>query len=469
MERLARPYRRADGRRLVGPVSGTPPMRKVVIVNTADHGGGAERMAMMTLAGFQALGTETWLAVGTKRTAHPRVVAFHSSPHVDYKGHARVVPQLALAARRGVERRLGVEDFNHPFTRHLLDLTGSRPELVLCENLHGGYFDLRMLASLSWRVPVVLRLSDSWLFTGHCACPLGCARWESGCGSCPDLSIPPAVQRDATSLNWSRKRRIFAASRLFVVTPSHWLGDRARRSILAPAVQGWAVVPNGVDVEAFTPGARDEARRALGIDAGSNVLVFVANSGSDNPYKDFATIRAAMARIAQAGAPAAVELLAVGKEGPEERLGAGVSIRHLPRPESERRLVSLYRAADLYVHAAAEETFCLTAAEALACGTPVVAAATGGIAEVVDDGRTGLVMPPGRPAELAAAVRGLLDDPLRRERMSAAGVESVRARFDQRVTVAELHAQCREAAALWRTPLSRRGDAAAYAAAGSNP
>jgi glycosyltransferase involved in cell wall biosynthesis len=420
-----------------------------VIVNTADAGGGAERTAMLTLEGFEALGTETWLAVGAKHTDRAGVVPFHLSPHVDYSSHAASRRRSALRVRRLLAARLGLEDFNHPYSHYLLQLTGSTPDLVLLHNLHGGFFDLRMLPQLTHRVPVVLRLSDSWLFTGHCACPRGCARWETGCGSCPDLSIPPAVERDATALNWRRKQRIFAASRVFLAAPSRWLLDRAQRSLLGPAVQGARVVPNGIELDVFTPGSQSAARRRLGIHPDRRVLLFVATSGRTNPYKDFATIRSAVARLSDEGAGAPIELLVVGNPGPDEALAGGGRIRQLPYCEPRSRLADFYRAADLYVHAAPEESFGLTVAEALACGTPVVAAAAGGISEVVEDGRTGLLVAAGRPDALAAALRSLLDDPVRREQMGAAAARSARPRLGRERMVAELHAWCGEVADRW--------------------
>jgi glycosyltransferase involved in cell wall biosynthesis len=424
-------------------------LRKLLIVNTADAGGGAERIATTLLDGFPALGTETWLAVGDRRTDHPRVVPFHSSQYVDYRPHAGTATRLTLATRRWIDRRLGLEDFQYPYTRYVVRLTGlPRPDLVLCNNLHGGYFDLRVLPWLSRKVPVVLRLADSWTFTGHCACPPACERWEHGCGACPDLALPPAVARDATRFNWRRKRRIFAGARLFVVAPSRWMLDRARRSLLAPAVQGWRVVPSGVDLGVFRPGSRVEARRRLGLDPEGRLLVFVSNLGAANPNKDYPTLRAAMERLRHGAGP--LDLLVVGAEAPPERLGERVAVRHLPHYESRERLADFYRAADLYVHAARDESFCLVAAEALACGTPVVAAAGGGLAEVVEHEATGLLVPPGDAAALAAATRRVLDDPERRLAMGETAARAARERFDDRRMVAEMHAWCVEAAARWR-------------------
>lgn len=105
-------------------------------------------------------------------------------------------------------------------------------------------------------------------------------------------------------------------------------------------------------------------------------------------------------------------------------------------------MADLYRSADLYVHAAPEESFCLAAVEALACGTPVVAAAAGGITEVVEHERTGLLTPPGEPEDLARAVMALLQDGPRRSAMARAAAECVLPRFDGDRTTEELHAFC---------------------------
>ncbi len=70
-------------------------------------------------------------------------------------------------------------------------------QIVQCHNLHGGYFDLRALQWLSARVPTLLTLHDMWTLTGHCAHALGCDRWRTGCGRCPDLKLDPAIRADA--------------------------------------------------------------------------------------------------------------------------------------------------------------------------------------------------------------------------------------------------------------------------------
>ena len=410
-------------------------LRKVLIVNTSDVGGGAESVATTLLDGFEELGTETWLVVGSKESDHPRVIPVFASPRVDYRPFGSRRRRGARALRRGVERRLGLEDFSNPYTRLIPELAGSRPDAILCNNLHGGYFDLRAMQGIS-RIPTVLRLADSWPFTGHCAVPPGCDRWLHGCGSCPDLATPPAIRRDVTRVNWKRKRRIWARSRVYATSPSSWLLERARRSSLAAAIVESAVIPNGVDLGTFRPdGPVGERTRGL------PRLLFVANGGARNPHKDFETIRRAVRGLARP-----VELLVVGaaEEG-EERDGAA-RIRHHER-QPPVRLAALYRSADAYVHAAPSESFSLTCAEALACGRPVAVAAAGGVAEVVRDGATGLITKPGDAPALGAALERLLGDRALRRRMSERAAEDARARFDRDRMVRQLHRLCERAAA----------------------
>jgi glycosyltransferase involved in cell wall biosynthesis len=414
-------------------------LRRVLVVNTADRGGGAERVAMNILDGFTRLGTDTWLAVADKRTDHPRVVPVHATAQPGLGARAR---RRAVEVRRRIDRRLGLEDLAHWSTRNLLELAGAPPDLILCNNLHGGYFDLRELPRLSRRLPVVLRVADSWAFTGHCAVPPGCPRWEHGCGDCPDLATPPAVRRDLTAYNWHRKRRILAGAQLHVVAPSRWLMDRARRSLIGSSIASSRVVANGVDTVAFAPGPAEPARDALGVDRNAAVLVYVSNLGAANPHKDFATLRRAMRRLADRLADRPLELLVVGAEGADEPLGGGARIRHLPYLAERERLAVVYRAADLYVHAAGDEAFCLSAAEALSCGRAVVAAAAGGLPEVVEHGRTGLIERPGDDSALADAVEHLLADRERREGMGVEAARIAREKFDADLVIDELHAWC---------------------------
>jgi glycosyltransferase involved in cell wall biosynthesis len=88
-----------------------------------------------------------------------------------------------------------------------------------------------------------------------------------------------------------------------------------------------------------------------------------------------------------------------------------------------------YQQADLFVLPSRRESFGLVLAEAMACGLPVVATTAGAIPEVVQDGLTGVLVPPDNPEAMAGAIVSLLSDRPRMQAMGRAGVERVRERF----------------------------------------
>jgi alpha-maltose-1-phosphate synthase len=92
-------------------------------------------------------------------------------------------------------------------------------------------------------------------------------------------------------------------------------------------------------------------------------------------------------------------------------------------------VTQLYSHAAVFACPSVYEPFGLINLEAMACETPVVASAVGGILEVVEDGKTGILVPPGRPDDLAAALRRVLDNPELGRRMGLAGRRRVEERF----------------------------------------
>lgn len=423
---------------------------RILQVSTLDRGGGAEQVAWQLHQAYRDCGLDAWLAVGGKRSRDPHVLSipkrgpprrsnwswwchglrncllpWESRLH----GIGRVCRALRVLANgwEGLARRYGWEDYHHPGSHALLTLPPVRPDLVHAHNLHGGYFDLRTLAPLSQRLPLILTLHDAWLLSGHCAHGLGCERWRTGCGHCPDLTIYPAVPRDATALNWRRKRRIYAHSRLYVATPCHWLADQVAQSILAPAVIEARVIPNGVPTSIFRPADAVAARGALDLSPDRPLLLFVANGIRNNRFKDYPTLRSAIEQCAQT-LRVPLDVIALGETAPEERIG-DLRIRFIPHILDPCQVARYYQAADVYLHAARAETFPTTILEALACGTPVIATAVGGIPEQIRPNVTGLLVPPGDPRALADAISSLLKDPARRAEMSLAAAETARLRY----------------------------------------
>src|SRR6185437_10542396 len=109
-------------------------------------------------------------------------------------------------------------------------------------------------------------------------------------------------------------------------------------------------------------------------------------------------------------------------------LGIGDSVTHLGHVSTDE-LVRLYNEHEVMVSPSLYEGFGLPAAEAMACGTPVVATTAGAFPETIADGETGVLVPPADARALADAIEALLSDAGRRAAMGAAGARRMQAMF----------------------------------------
>ena len=119
-------------------------------------------------------------------------------------------------------------------------------------------------------------------------------------------------------------------------------------------------------------------------------------------------------------------------------------------PSYHDSIAALCRSADAVVCVPWYEPFGLVALEAMACGVPVVASAVGGLVDTVVDGATGVMVPPRRPDDLGAALRGLLADADRRRALGDAGARRARQRYGWQTIARETYRAYRHAASLRR-------------------
>ena len=190
------------------------------------------------------------------------------------------------------------------------------------------------------------------------------------------------------------------------------------------------LVPPGVDHAFFSPGDRRGARQALHL-GDEPVVLFVGRiqplKGLDVAIDALADLRRDDARLVVVGGPSGTEgdLEAARAHARIAELGLTERVRFV-EPQPHHLLSTYYRAADICVVPSRSESFGLVALEAAACGTPVVAAAVGGLRTLVDDGRTGFLVDDRSPAAFAARIDELLADPTSAARMGDAAARLAR-------------------------------------------
>ena len=199
------------------------------------------------------------------------------------------------------------------------------------------------------------------------------------------------------------EKRVFARTPRIVAIARR--GKREIEALYAVPPERVRVIYNGVDLERFHPDNaavhRTRARAEAALTVREHVLLFV---GTGFERKGLATAILALPRLADS------HMIVIGRgdeapyRGLAERLGVGRRVRWLGlRPDIER----WYAAGDVLVLPTRYEPFGNVHLEALASGLPVVTTTEAGGNEVVEEGKTGAIVPPGDALELASAVEGL--------------------------------------------------------------
>lgn len=306
--------------------------------------------------------------------------------------------RLGLARRPAARRALKAAEYPVDWALVLAALAGRRPA-QRPDIVHVQWTVQPALDGLAWQV--LRALGVPLVYTVH-----------------------NLVPHDAAPSDAARYGRLYRAADALVVHSVRSAAALRERWGIRP--QRIAVVPMGPMLEEWLPIPRDEARRRLGLPPDAELVLF---AGLIEPYKGLGDLIAAFGALA--GRRPLAHLAIAGKPNapfaPYERqlaaLGLGarttLDLRFLPEP----RLAAYLCAADVVVlpYRAVTSSAMLLAARRFGC--PVVATDVGDLGEIVVDGETGLLAPPGDPAALARAVERLLADPALAARLGQAGQE----------------------------------------------
>jgi glycosyltransferase involved in cell wall biosynthesis len=291
---------------------------------------------------------------------------------------------LVMKAIGKVSARLQTRAVNLVALRRLkVLLTQLKPDIINVHNLHNAGWNLQLVDLSARLAPLVWTLHDMWSFTGRCAYAYDCRRFVTGCdATCPSPLEYPSLDPVLIGRAWKRRRRLLAHyANLAAICPSDWLAQEARTGL-------WAghrveVIPNGVPLGRYLPLSRELARAALGLNLERPVVLAAAQSLTER-RKGGKVIVEAIENTQHRP----FTLVTLG-HGRLSIASDGIEVLSLGHIDHERTLVLAYNAADLFVHPAPVDNLPNVVMEAIACGTPCVGFATGGVPEMVRRGTTG--------------------------------------------------------------------------------
>ncbi len=390
----------------------------ISILSTFDSFGGAGIAAMRLCKGLRLLNQDAVMAVLHKQTNQPYIYPISLlSPQLEMERKIfRNIRQKEIEENRSP---LSNTRFSFPYPGYdLSDTEVIRQSDII--NLHwvAEFQSVETITRLlETGKPVVWTLHDINAFTGGCHYSAGCEKYTEDCRDCPQLKddfyqIPSHVLENKID-SWRKN--------LTIVTPSHWLGECARKSRVFKNYRV-EVVPNSLETEIFKPKAKALAKKEIGLDPQSLTLLFGAATGNEK-RKGFDKLMAAMKYCLQdetfklLAKNGTIKILTFGP--PQEDLEKlAIEIKSLGYVHDNDRLAVIYSAADLFILPSLEDNLPNTVLEAMACGTPVIAFNIGGIPDMIENGVTGYLAPGFDTREMGASTLKLLSDEEKRRRMS---------------------------------------------------
>ena len=230
--------------------------------------------------------------------------------------------------------------------------------------------------------PIVWTLHDMNPFTGGCHFSEDCEGYLQECLNCPQLK----GTEDPNYTNKMLQGKLDAMKNLqniTIVAPSKWLLNKSKESRLFRNFTHLHI-PYGIDSEILKPRDKKYSRELLGIPDNKPVILFVAHA-IGNKRKGYEYLIRAIEKL---DLKDKVTLCAVGGKSDSN---ARSEFQELGTFSDERLMSAAYSAADVFVIPSLEDNLPNTVLESLLCGTPVIGFPTGGIKEMIEDGKNGFL------------------------------------------------------------------------------
>ena len=370
---------------------------KVLALSTADVAGGAGKAAYRLCQGLRSQNVETFMQVAIRTGETPYVIG----PQGVTSEVARVVKaKIDCLPLKAYPQRNKTD-----WTPCWFSLRTFTPKMKSADIIHlhwvvDGFLSVDQIAGL--RSPLVWTLHDMWPFTGGCHYAGACDSYEKECGRCPQLGSSKA--HDLSHKMLTRKAKAWDGIKMTIVTPSQWLADCARKSVLFKDKRV-EVIPNGIDTDIYKPMEKSSCRRMLGLPENRALVLFGAVNATGDPRKGFNLLQEALSHLPQ---DTNIELVVFGADASAKRPALNLPVHCLGKINDDAALAGLYSAADVVVVPSREDNLPNVAMEALACGTPCVAFAVGGIPDMVDHQTNGYLAGADDPMDLTHGIQWVL-------------------------------------------------------------
>lgn len=356
---------------------------KILHLNTYAGNGGAGRACMRLNKALQAEGLDSTLAVN---------FLFKDNPEVENlsKGFiSKGFSAFGIILER-IIAKIFTKDVPIPFSFPVWGKDVSRLKLLrTADIIHLHWInhaflrpeDIALLSNLN--KPIVWTFHDSNAFTGGCHVRYDCDHFLKECGDCPVLKYSGAD--DSSHRIWKRKLTAYSKLNLNIIAPSRWMADSVKKSSLLGS-SAVVNIPNTLDIRAFKPSDKSDARVKLGLNTQKFMLMSGFMPSRKDLHKGTSYLKEAIELFIKNHkvSPDSVELIVFGNRDEKNVPDFPIKTTFLGTISDDEKLALCYSAADVFLAPSLEDNLPNTVMESLACGTPVAAFTTGGIPDMVN-------------------------------------------------------------------------------------
>ncbi len=252
--------------------------------------------------------------------------------------------------------------------------------------------------------PVIWVLHDMWLLTGGCHYDNYCGEYSNGCKKC--RRVKGFFRKKIVTSNVYKKYEMTHAGNLFLIGPSNWIISEAERSFILKGIPMMSI-PNPINTNIYHKKENcNDLRRKYNIAAEKKVILF----GADNPKRDLIKGERFINELLGLLDPVRYTIFVFGGSSDIASRASNYESKFLGFISDENTLAEIYNVADVFCAPSTQECFGYTTAEALHCGTPVVAFNIGGHAEQIVHKRNGYLAPLDNVMELARGIEFCTQD-----------------------------------------------------------
>lgn len=382
---------------------------KVVIVNTSERTGGAAVAANRLTQALLKAQVDVTMLVRDRKTDNPAVQTINTS------WFRKLINQFYFLWERIVIFLNNKLDRTNLFRVSIANVGMDIRKLKLIQEadiIHLHWINQGMLSIRDIRLllatgkPVVWTMHDLWPATGICHYPGSCKKYRTQCKSCV---LTPEAILDFSKLIAQRKQAS-GFNKITYVGCSKWIAGLAGMSSLLKRAQ-ISAIPNPIDTSVYYPADKKQARMFYQLNEDKIYLLFVAVNVLDR--RKGAMYFKEACEYFSSDYPELkdkIEILLIGNASDEIKTYFPYPVRGLGYLHTDTELRMAYSAATLFIIPSLEDNLPNTIMESMACGTPCVGFAIGGIPEMIGHCRSGYVAQYKSAEDMASGIAYLLKD-----------------------------------------------------------